>query len=503
MVLMSVWLTVSAAHAQDAEPPVIDPATIFAEGVEVVETLPMLTYDNTARLLWYFAPETNQWQSFLYPDDLDQIQDSERRSDGAYLLSNTYYDGIAGALADKVWLFNPGEGAIERPQSVCNLVKALPGEGEWRLTQLEDGLYRLCNTETGQYSQPLPNDWQSQVQEVCTAWPAMLEGVPVTSPTGNWVVFQKCPYENEASPYTLYSYDVASDEFHTLGTSQSYADYFQIGNWIDDTHILIRDGLDMSDGYRNVNVGDITRANSLEYIATQFAYQPRYFDNPPRIMWVTTEPPYPSRMEARKTLLSVHEYDLRTHQSAVILERNCEHFGCDLVDIVWSEDQWIALWMGHPQHVTQAFEILDRQTGELLFEDVASDLYRLNEHIFLLDAYDEKTQSLLLKSIHIQNEQVVERLHPDGFLYNSGSVVPSLNGQDILIYEGYSSRMLSADVYNVDLQHRFTLTRPLTQDSVLDIRWLNGNLIHVDLLKKEVGSDSILGSWIVRIGEDQ
>jgi hypothetical protein len=41
---------------QGEPPPVLDPADIFTDAVEVVETLPILNADNAARMLWYFEP---------------------------------------------------------------------------------------------------------------------------------------------------------------------------------------------------------------------------------------------------------------------------------------------------------------------------------------------------------------------------------------------------------------------------------------------------------------
>jgi len=46
-------------HAQ-VEPPVLDPADIFTDAVDVVETLPILNADNDARMLCYFDPAAGE-----------------------------------------------------------------------------------------------------------------------------------------------------------------------------------------------------------------------------------------------------------------------------------------------------------------------------------------------------------------------------------------------------------------------------------------------------------
>lgn len=58
------------SRAQGESPPVLDPADVFADAVQVVETLPILNADNDARMLWYFDPAAGEWRGYVYPDGL-------------------------------------------------------------------------------------------------------------------------------------------------------------------------------------------------------------------------------------------------------------------------------------------------------------------------------------------------------------------------------------------------------------------------------------------------
>src|SRR5688572_13794657 len=76
-----------AVHAQDDNPFAdLDPDAIFADGVEIIETFPIVNFDNDARQIHFFDSDSLTWNSFAYPPDVDQFERYSRRSDSTYLL---------------------------------------------------------------------------------------------------------------------------------------------------------------------------------------------------------------------------------------------------------------------------------------------------------------------------------------------------------------------------------------------------------------------------------
>lgn len=72
--VLLTFLILTPATAQDETPlPILHAEDIFAEGVTVLERLPVLNYDNEARELYYFDPEKMVWETIPYPRSFDAI----------------------------------------------------------------------------------------------------------------------------------------------------------------------------------------------------------------------------------------------------------------------------------------------------------------------------------------------------------------------------------------------------------------------------------------------
>jgi hypothetical protein len=488
-------LTVTTV-AQDSGRPVIDPATVFAPGAEVVETLPVLSYDNDARLVSYFDPSVNQWQSYEYPSVLDQIQDYQHRSDGTYLLSNKYYEGIAGAIWEQVWLFDPVAETIERPTKICNLVQALPGERQWRLTKLDDELYHLCNTETGKYSEPLPDDLQTDIDEVCFNGEGT--GVPATSPDGNWVVFYSC-YGNFSPPvYTVYSYQVSEGIFNRVG-STGFAQYISFSDWVDNLHPLIRAGMVFEGGNHEVYVGDVTVADSLKQIADQYAYKPRYFRNPDRLFWISFD-----WEKDKDTPKSVNQYSFVSQQTKLLLKRSCD-LECEATDVVWADNDLLVLLDGYPMSVEFEGSFWSLKTGELLYNVVNTyKIYPVVDQTFLFNTFDESVNSIVFRGVQFRDGIAREIIYPDATTGHPRDIYVSPSKKYLLIEKaGYS--VYGADVYDLIKQERYVITQDLEESNSFNIRWTNENLLWIDIVKQDgicSTLDCILGSWLVRVPEE-
>ncbi|MEO8613140.1 MAG: hypothetical protein ABI690_34935 [Chloroflexota bacterium] len=484
--------------AQDADSgrPVIDPATIFAPGVDVAETLPVLNYDNDARLVWYFDPQKNDWQSYKYPSDLDQIQDYQRRSDGTYLLSNNYYEGIAGAIWDQVWLFVPAAGLIEHPPKICGLVQFLTNEGQWRLTKLDDGLYHLCNTETGKLSEPLPADLQTSVDKVCFNGEGT--GVPVTSPDEKWVVFYSCYGITSPPIYTVYSYEVSGGLFNRIGSTE-IAQYINIADWIDDTHPLIRVGDVFEGGSHEVYVGDVTTNDSLKQIADQYSYKPILVRNPDRLFWISFD--WAENKDAPKSL---KQYDFSSGETKLLWRRSCE-LECEATDVVWADNDLVVLLDGYPMSVEFRGIFWSLKTGKLLYSVVNTyRIYPLNNHTFLFNTFDESVNSTVFRGVQFQNGTVREIVYPDASTGHPRDIYVSPSREYLLIVKaGY--QVYGADVYDLVNQRRYVLTQDLGDEYSYNIQWANNSLLQIDVLKQVEACGyerCIFGSWLVRIPDE-
>jgi hypothetical protein len=274
--ILSLFGITPRSSAQDGYPKTLNPADVLAEGVELVQRLPILNADNDSRMFYYFDDTT--WTASPYPSDMAWIEDWRQRTDGTFLLTSLEFDQAFRGI-HTYWLYDPKLIKITRPEMVCGIVRTLPGEGKWILyRQPDDQPYRLCFTETGQSTEPLPADIQPD---------SCLIGA---SPDGKWFVLSDCKFGG----FSLYSYEPATKKLVYLGTNP-YGDdeNVEIVRWVDNTRPVIFSQMFMNLSSRTLFAADVTKSNSLQVIASDImqydlpvAY---YFDSPPRYEWIPYE----------------------------------------------------------------------------------------------------------------------------------------------------------------------------------------------------------------------
>ncbi len=508
MLVLGIFVLLSFSHikAQGEAPQSVDPKTIFASDVEVVETLPVLTYNNSTKVLWYFDPLKMDWTYYSYPADLDKIQDYKQRSNSTFLLSNEFYKGIAGAIWENVWVFDPKEGSIKRTESVCNLVKALPGEGQWLFTQLpEDGQYRLCNNETGEQSKPLPEEIQSKIQRVCADSPYYSHGLPSISPDGKWIVFNTCN-QSIFPPYSIYAYNITSGKINQLGSDRG--DYLELTTWLSNSHILIRAGDFRTGGTHAIYVADVEKTQSYSPIAGQYAFEPTIVHNPLRILWITEDISVPR--DNNKVIKLINEYDVSSQTSSVIARHPCDSITCEAGYVVWADDKIVVFINGYPLNIDYEGVIRDLKTDKELYSTRTRNIITLDNSNFIFIVFDTNIHSCVLQLVHVQSDKVGQLELPDSSMECQGNAFSSNNAalsptkQDLLLVDQtYDTR--SAAVYSLANQKRYPVVENLNDDYTLSTKWHDENLTQIDVIKKEEECGyytCIIGSWLVRVNEE-
>jgi hypothetical protein len=481
-------------QAQDVLP-VIEPKTIFADVVEVVETLPVLNYDNTKHLLWYFNTTKREWQAHHYRAGLDRIEDIQPRSDGTYLISNLYYEGIAGAEWEHVWLFNPATGVLGRPAQVCNLVQALPGEGQWLLTQL-DGKYHLCNTETGQITSPLSDEIQTEeINQVCDPAPYLgSTGLPSLSPDGKWLVFYTCHSKDNWAYKKIYAYRIDNETLLRIG-GDTY-EYISVERWLDNTHPIIGGGELRTGGSHWVAIADVQKEDSFRYLAGQYAYQPLFLSDPPRLLWVTQEldgDPVPNTDVQR----TIHQYDFQSIQETTLPPEKCKFSYCEAGYVAWGSDKTIGVVNGYPLNFDFIGTVVDAKTGKKLYETHLIDrFYPLGDDTYLFEFSNPVAGKNYLKSVHINKDySVVEDIYPDSNLFGVLQVSP-----DRKYVLDNSSQLI--DIYDLVEAHRFSITKQLEKDAEVKAEWRETGLLEVELSQPSLACANekcIVGKWLLRV----
>jgi hypothetical protein len=500
-----VLLTFGEAFAQGEPPQPINPKTIFAPSVEVVQTLPVFTYNNSTKVIWYFDPLKMEWTWYSYPADLDKIQDYKHQSNGTYLLSNEYYKGIAGAIWENVWVFDPKDGSIKKAESICNLVKALPGEGQWLFTQFsEDGQYRLCNNETGEQSKPLPEEMQTKIQKVCTYFLDFSRGLPSTSPDGQWVVFNTC--EKTLPHFAIYSYNTKSQKINNLGAENQ--SYLELTKWADNQHILIRDGDVSTSGNHSIYIADVTMSQSLGEVSNQYAFEPTILDNPLRILWITSEFPDPS--DNSKVVKLINKYDVSNQTSTVIARHPCDSITCEAGYVVWADKNITVFMNGYPLNTDYQAVIRDLKTDKELYSTRAVNGIVLSNDTFLFTVFSTTDGSCVLQKVVVHSSGIEKKQLPDSAIRCSGNAITfnnfmlSLSKGEALIIGDFHPQLL--DIYNLNDQKRYTIVDGLADDYDLSAKWHDEHLVQVDVLKKEEQcsyQNCIIGSWIVQVNEEK
>jgi hypothetical protein len=279
LLLLCGLLQPSALFGQDNTPPVIEPGDIFDDHALLIAELPVLTPDDTARTLFYFDPTRKEWDSYPYPEGLDEIGDpiysSRARPDDTYLINPRGF-GWGQDVIDDVWVFDPTTGEFLQPGIACGVVKDFPGEGRWIIIEdHEPSLSHLCFTETGQRSPAIP---------ATECLPQFRQPV-VTAPNNEWVLLFCGGLE-----FTAFSYHIDTETFQYLGLSEPREnENVEIVRWIGKTTAVIHAYPSWNPPANLYYVADVDQTESLEFVAWDLYAAPLYYDDPPHLEWMPGE----------------------------------------------------------------------------------------------------------------------------------------------------------------------------------------------------------------------
>jgi len=325
VLVLSMLAEVHPAQGQKRQDtlPVLDGAAIFTDAVTILDTEPMVTLDWTNKTLYYLDRDATQWTSTKLPESFISSPVIARRSDGTYLVGNASIEFLMD-FPGETMIFDPRTGIFSSPDRQCDKIKALPGEGKWILHAAKVGdLYVFCNTESGAQSPTLTETKRSVYCN--TRFQGLVPSV--LSPDGKVVIAALCRSEFEIA---LYAYDIGAKTSRLLGviksTGQTYDGALSIERWADATHPIIGVAAAFTDFMRFSRVprdtlqnrigmllfADVTQANSLKSIVgtgnLRFgARLVRYFDAPPRYMWIPGENEKSTTPDCR-----LYEFDLKT-----------------------------------------------------------------------------------------------------------------------------------------------------------------------------------------------
>ncbi len=276
-----------ASYAQNTIPWPPDPKTLFADGVELVNiaTPPDLpaneppVADDDARVVRVYDNASNSWYEYPYPDGVNTLSNGINvRSDGSIVLNLYSYSSQAD-----IWILDPQTGNFSLAEIVCqSRVKDLPGQGFW-LYVYSDSQTRLCFTETGVESDPLPDDilWLNG---------ADFGVAPSPTPDGTMVALAGFNMEGAPDGYpVVYSYEVASGTLTYLGTVDDYTGDVggnQFMKWVSDTQGIFYIGPSQESLRKQYYGFDVTQPDSLHSIYTGWLYD--YHPDPARYEAVTT-----------------------------------------------------------------------------------------------------------------------------------------------------------------------------------------------------------------------
>jgi hypothetical protein len=283
LLLLCGLLQPSALFGQDNTPPVMDPDNVLDDSALLVAELSVLSTDDTTRTLFYFDPARREWASYPYPEGLDETGDAEyfirARSDGTYLINPRGF-GWGRDVIDDVWVFDPTTGEFRQPDTACGVAKDLPGEGRWVIVEDHETDQRhLCFTETGRNSPAIPA--QDSDNTCVQQWlkPA------VTTPNEEWVLLFCGGLE-----FTAYSYQVQTETFLYLGTSQpSENENVEVVRWIGETSAVIHAYPSSNPPANLYYIVDVAQPASLEFVAWDLYAAPLYYDDPPHLEWMPGE----------------------------------------------------------------------------------------------------------------------------------------------------------------------------------------------------------------------
>ncbi len=361
-----VLLTFGVMQAQDELPKPPDPKTIFAPGIEVIKTLPLLSHNNKARVLSYYDSTVSDWKSFPYPTELkDDIISYYEYTEDKYLLliqlTDWYknYRNYRDIGAEYFWIFDAASGLFSRPSKQCGLVQSRVGTGRWVIATGQSGIV-FCNTETGETTRPLPKTFDAYLQCLSPIWGGQL----ALSSDRKWLIFTDCPPD-----IIIYSYEFQTGNIHQLGVLTN-TDNIGFNGWFEDKDIILYTYNKSLSSLPSIYVADVTQTDSLSFVADYPTF------NSPKFFWnELKEDP-----KSSSTSLEIHSYDMTTRNSSEILKYICGKTPKDCVSgltIVNKADTRVAIMDNPSGALGKGLVVYDLQTQKRIYESQAQVLSEL------------------------------------------------------------------------------------------------------------------------------
>jgi hypothetical protein len=361
-----VLLTFGQILAQDKLPQPPDPKTIFVPSVDVIETLPQLSYDNKARTIDYYNPALADWKSYSYPAEMkDDIISYYEYTKDKYLLliqlTDWYkdYRNYRDIGAEYFWIFDAVSGLFSRPNRECGLVQSPVGSGRWVIVTAQSGT-AFCNTETGKTTNPLPKTFNVDLQCLSSLWGGQLP----LSPDSKWLMFPDCPPD-----ITIYSYEFETGNIHQLGVLTD-TDNVGVNGWFEDKNIILYTYKKSLSSLPSVYIADITQPDSLTYIADYPIF------NNSKFYWNE----FKEDTQAASTSLEIHAYDVRTRARSEVLKSVCGKTPKDCVSgltIVNKANTRVAIVDYQSVTTRKGLLVYDLVTQNLIYESKAQILSEL------------------------------------------------------------------------------------------------------------------------------
>lgn len=506
-------------YAQPEPPPVINPADVFASSVEVVETLPVLTYDNAARLLWYFDPVTMAWESFAYPDGWESTDlvfiDNERQ---AALLRLNPEDNRDFS---NMLVLDMATGEFTPHEYVCGGVPK--GRGPlWVIYEQPDGENFLCNTATGETSPPLQLEVEGEIQELCPTPDTMLWGVfggqVEISPDGQWILFKTCPEWSENVEQNLdkknyvFAYEVATQNVYflgQLGETGKPAFTSEVVAWVDNTRPIFQVWMgEKGVYYRAV----LPTENSIEKLFEEDSFYAWIDLLQPPGKYVLTRTVGGEGDEDDTCTLQVYEYNLATDEQRVLLELSDDHTDdSGTLNLAMLCSPSIAL-----VNESETFVAIIHESGGLLISiyELATKtlVYQLHGGGGSIDASDSSWISdtvfmhdyvppTITRVLHL--EQSEDGVMVDISDQSSFSLLPPYihyPGNDLVIVEDSDEIPGIFDSQTLTFIPVFESFE--NEDTYVSLRWRTEDTLKATLYQTESEYSlerNILGSWIIRI----
>jgi hypothetical protein len=270
-ILLLLLLTSPIAAQDDESPfPVLDEAAIFADGVTVIERLPVLNFDNETQQIYYFDAEDMEWEIYSYPDEQTYFSVHGLRSDGTYLIAKDDMRYAWEQPIEQVWLLNVETGIISKPPEQCGVTQALSNEGLWILAREETPQLTpyLCHTETGERRE-LHFESLYDVTDVppFCLYNGPYPAVPRHSPDWAWIVFYTCNANSVLDyRYPVFSYEIATDIMRYLGRTEVAVDEIYIDYWLDNTTFVMGAANDHQHSF--VYLANVAESDSLQSVDT-------------------------------------------------------------------------------------------------------------------------------------------------------------------------------------------------------------------------------------------